>query len=66
MRTLLSIWSDGLAPLSESLVSNDAANCTNTSSVLDVHVQACIWQKSDDIDIAGRQVRNRGNTILQR
>jgi hypothetical protein len=38
MRTLLSMWSDGLAPLPESLVSIDATSCTNTSSGLDVHV----------------------------
>jgi hypothetical protein len=31
MRTLLCVWSDGLAPLPESLVSIDATNCTNTS-----------------------------------
>jgi hypothetical protein len=38
MRTLLSVWSDGLASLPESLVSIDATGCTNTSSGLDVHV----------------------------
>jgi hypothetical protein len=38
MRTLLSVWPDGLAPLPESLTAIDAASCTNTSSGLDVHV----------------------------
>jgi hypothetical protein len=35
MRTLLSVWSDGLAPLPEALVSIDATSCTKTSSGLD-------------------------------
>jgi hypothetical protein len=38
IRTMLCMWSDGLAPLSESLVAIDATKCTNTSSGLDVHV----------------------------
>jgi hypothetical protein len=36
--TLHGMWSDGLAPSPESLVSIDATNCTNASSGLNVHV----------------------------
>jgi hypothetical protein len=42
MRTLLSVWTEDLAPLPELLVGIDATSCTlclaNTSSGLDVHV----------------------------